>query len=189
MPGEAGPAVHERIIAISEHVVINVAEIGCGRRIALLRHPHQFRPLKEDQLRVLHPVGFNECSIPGRTTETGGERVYRKIGCAGVIYWIAESRAEPWAVRSVLGHDLKIEPVEIEEPNESFATVTLVPNSRVGQGHTAIGEEGRGGLADHSVETYPVGSELSDIKSLTAGKERAIGIAAVRKVGVAVGGT
>src|SRR6185437_8767183 len=161
-----------------------------GRRIALLRHPHPFRPLKEDQLRVLHPVGFNECSIPGRTAETGGER---RAGCVikggWIVYRVAESRAEPWAVRSVLGHDLKIEPVEIEEPNESFATVTLVPNSRVGQGHTAIGEEGRGGLADHSVETYPVGSEFSDIKSLTAGKERAIGIAAVRKVGVAVGGT
>src|SRR6266536_2006202 len=42
VPGKTGAAVHDWIVAIAENVVIQVAEVGRGQRISLLRHPDPF---------------------------------------------------------------------------------------------------------------------------------------------------
>src|SRR4051794_16890767 len=66
VPGKSCPAVHKRIVAVAEDVVVEVAQVRCKCRIGLLRHPYPFRTLEEDQLRILHPVGFDKGTVPTR---------------------------------------------------------------------------------------------------------------------------
>src|SRR5437868_9142853 len=43
VPSKTCPAVHEWVIAIAEHVIVDVPQVRWhGSRIRLLRHPHQF---------------------------------------------------------------------------------------------------------------------------------------------------
>src|SRR6266567_562432 len=130
VPGKSCAAVHDRVEAVTEHVVIKVAEVRGGCRVSLLRHPDPFRSLEEDQLRIMHPVGLYECAIPCGTAEAGNGCSRNVIRGAGIVNRIPKARSKPWAVGPMLGHNLKIQFVEIEQPNKTFAAESLVSDPR-----------------------------------------------------------
>src|SRR5437867_9430147 len=69
VPREACAAVHDRVVAVAEHVVIQITEVRCCSWISLLRHADPFGSLEEDQLWTVHPVGLHEGAIPRGTAE------------------------------------------------------------------------------------------------------------------------
>src|SRR5437764_7010203 len=54
VPGKSCAAVHDWVVAVAEHVIINIAKVRRSQRVSLLRHPDPFRPLEKYQLRTMH---------------------------------------------------------------------------------------------------------------------------------------
>src|SRR5581483_1625027 len=63
---ETRAAGHERVIAVAEDVIVDVAQMGWVGRKCLLRHAHPLGALENRELRAVYIVGFDECTVPGR---------------------------------------------------------------------------------------------------------------------------
>src|SRR5271169_5512722 len=70
---ETCPAEHERVIAESKGVRIEIPEIARSGGQCLLGHPHELIALDEDHLRIDHIVGLYESAIPRRRASSGGK--------------------------------------------------------------------------------------------------------------------
>src|SRR6202035_818424 len=102
---------------------------------------------------------------------------------------IAKTLSKPGAVRSVLGDNLKVKVgAKIELANETYATVTLISNTRSGDWHPARRAIEGWRLSYHGVETKTLHTQLAGVKCLTGGKETAISIRAIRQSDLPVDG-
>src|SRR5215475_7706209 len=98
MPGKTGSGIHDRIVAIPEHIIVEIAKIRRGQRICLLRHPDPLRPLEEDELWTVNPVSFDECAVPCRTSKACNRSWRVVVRGRGIVNGIAEPGSKPRAV-------------------------------------------------------------------------------------------
>src|SRR6266851_470714 len=82
----------------------------------------------------------------------------------------------------MLGHDLKIEFVEIEKADKALPAESFVSGPGTWYWHATAGQKSCRRLADHRIEPHAVGAEFTHVKCLAARKKGAIGIAAIRYV-------
>ena len=193
MEGKPGTARHEWVIAITDHVVVDVTQIRRVYRKGLLRHPNPLGSLEDGELRVPDEVGFDESSVPCGIAGSRWQRVGTVIvgrTRRGPVDDVAKTRAEPGIIRSVLGKDLKVEMrSEIEQTLESYSAETLVARTRTRDGNAYVRQIGGWSLAHHRVPTEALHAEFSCAEGLAAGEECRVGVPPVGHVRISVGRT
>src|SRR5580765_168614 len=144
--GKPCTTTHERVIAIPEHIVVDVTQIGRRPRKRLLRHANPLGSLEDRELRVPDKMGFNKSSVPGGVPGSG-----RQGGPVGIVVArvagssddVAIAGAEPGIIRSVLRKDLEVEMrTKIEQPFESNSAKALVAGSRTRDRNATLGQVG-----------------------------------------------
>ena len=137
----------------------------------------------------MHPMSFHEGAIPGRAAQARNGRSRNIVRRGRVVDRIPKSRSKPGAVRTMLGYNLEIQFVEVEQPDKTFAAESFVPHTRIRQRHPAIGQEGCRRLSEHGIETHAIGSQLANVERVAASNESAVRVAAVQHVRIAIGRT
>src|ERR1700728_309745 len=134
MPSQTGAARHKWVVAETDGVRADIAEVGWGwtsdavssgryivPAVSLLRHPFSFIPGDEDQLRTVYVVAFEGGAVPDRRLRSHRKSFPRNIvqraaggwtrtscGCAAVSvgqYGVAIALAKPRVIRAVLGNN------------------------------------------------------------------------------------
>src|SRR5579864_5064099 len=70
VPGESRPADHKRVVAVTDGVSGDVAEVGWNARRGLLRHSDRLITPDEDQLRAVYVMRLDQDAIPGRRSRS-----------------------------------------------------------------------------------------------------------------------
>src|SRR5579872_69560 len=189
MPGKAGAAGHERVVAVANGDVGDIAQVRGRAGCRLLRHPDGLIPADKGELGAVDVMGLDQDAIPGRCTGTGSQggtgRVVR--GCHSVNQ-ITVTLAKPSAIPAVLSDDLKIDMLaEIELTHETFAMERLVADGSARKnGRTPVLGNPRGrSLADHGIEAETLDTSFAGVESLAGGKKSGISIA-IRELGRAI---
>src|SRR5581483_5361891 len=81
---ETRAAGHERVIAVAEDVIVDVAEIGWVGRKCLLRHAYPLGALENRELRAVYVVGFDKRAVPGGISGSSGKNARRIVLRGGV---------------------------------------------------------------------------------------------------------
>src|ERR1700693_4014005 len=179
VPGKTSAAGHERVVAVTNGVRRDIAEVGRGRThdsvssdscvrrsVGLLRHPDRLVPANEDQLRAVDVVRLQQYTVPrGRLRANGKSGAGRIIQRRVTVGYIAIPLSKPCVILAVLSHDREVDMgAEVELTNEALAAEGLVADRggartiSATEDGSALGEPRSGRLADHGIEANALNS-------------------------------
>src|SRR5258708_18653339 len=134
VPGKASPRRHERVVAVTDGVRRDIAEVGRGAGGRLLRHPDGFIPRDEDELQAVDVVRLNKYAVPTRGARPWSQRCQRACGvviASRAVDQVTVPLPEPHAIPAMLRDHLKIKMLsEVELADEAFAMEGFVADSR-----------------------------------------------------------
>src|SRR5258708_39284022 len=132
VPGKASPRSHERVVAVTDGVRRDIAEVGRGAGGRLLRHPDGFIPPDEDELRAVDVVRLNKYAVPTRGARPWSQRCQRACGvviASRAVDQVTVPLPEPHAIPAMLRDHLKIKTLpQQQSPAAPSALQASLPN-------------------------------------------------------------